>query len=153
MASKTLQDLVASLSFTNLQKTLPFAQPALGLNTPSTVHCLLCQECFPPPRSPMAPLSFPSSLCLHTTLSVRLSLKNLFKIEVPSPSPNALHHDFALFFSIAFVTIWYLISLYLFFFFTFYCIALLLYVSSLRKGTLSVLYTLVSPLPRKMPGT
>lgn len=51
-----------------------------------------------PPRSPMAPISFPSSLRLHTTLSVRLSLKNLFKIEVPSASPNALHHLTLLYF-------------------------------------------------------
>lgn len=76
------------------REILPLLNPfALDLNTPSmvhglTFHCLLCQEPSSP-TSPMVPSSFPWSLCSHTTLSVRLSLKKVFPVAAISPS--ALH--------------------------------------------------------------
>lgn len=111
------------LPFTNLQKTLPFAQPALGLTRwawcISWHFSVFSARNSPQPRSPMAALSSPSSLCSRHLISKTISEKPILNSS-PFPLPQCSSSlDFDLIFSIALVTIWHLTSLYLFVLFHF----------------------------------
>lgn len=142
-----------SLSFTNLQKILPFPQIFFGLKAWAMTFISIvftARNVLPTDFPPIAHLSFPLSLSSHTILSVR-PLKHIFQIAAPSRSPNALHPQALLYFLIVFVTLWYLIYLCFFVSFNWLLYSLLLDVSSLIKGALSAVHTLRwSPLPRKM---
>lgn len=150
-----------SLPFTNLQKTLPFTQSALASNKPSSPQPSLSLSSppwmFSATDLPWLPPHFlwvwPPTQAHQWDL-----LGKTFKIAAPFPSPNALHTPSSvLFFQLYFnYLIFYIFMHFLFcFIFHFICslYTLLLDVSSLRKGALSVLYTLIFPLPRKLFGT
>lgn len=89
-----------SLSFTNLQKILPFPQIFFGLKEWSMTFISIvfaARNVLHTDFPPMAHLSFPLSLSSHTILSVR-PLKHIFQIAAPSHSLNALHPQALLYF-------------------------------------------------------